>query len=288
MKRTEGQRLWKVRRLLTGSRDGGRVRDIWAESRDEAALYHARVLFGIGQVASVRHEERGWYTVVLLGGLERYRTMRVYAAKATARRGVDEQAARSHILRALHPETQGIAVRELAMAEGGRADLVVVPADGTGPLHGYEIKTEKDSLARLSRQALEYGGHFAHLSLATTPRHMEAARELLPASWGLVELDAQTHAVTAEVRPCTPLSETIYTPAETLLLELWKSELLDLLRKSRLPELPRKNKWTLRRLVLDFHGEEEAGRQAQAVLLARPKANRVTAVKLPLGVDDAW
>lgn len=63
-----------------------------------------------------------------------------------------------------------------------RADVVVVG----DMLHGYEVKSARDSRVRLPRQVAGYSGVFDFCTLVTEPKHLDAALALLPPWWGVL------------------------------------------------------------------------------------------------------
>jgi hypothetical protein len=62
-----------------------------------------------------------------------------------------------------------------------RADLVAVGSS----LDGFEIKTSRDTLRRLPRQALAYGRVFDTCTAVVDERHRDAAVTILPDWWGI-------------------------------------------------------------------------------------------------------
>lgn len=85
-------------------------------------------------------------------------------------------------------------LHELEMSRpSGRIDLAVV----NGELAGFEIKSDKDTFARLSRQAKAYSAFFDKVTLVTTETHIERAKNIIPRWWGLILFDRhqQFHAV---------------------------------------------------------------------------------------------
>jgi hypothetical protein len=68
--------------------------------------------------------------------------------------------------------------------QGARIDLALVNSQ----LSGFEIKTDRDSLARLPSQELAYGKVFDRLYLVAQSRHIDKGADLLPSWWGLIEL----------------------------------------------------------------------------------------------------
>lgn len=73
-------------------------------------------------------------------------------------------------------------LQELGLRHGrARVDVAVV----NGSLHGYELKSDSDSLVRLSRQARIYGSVLDRVTLVVGRRHAEAAMQMIPDWWGV-------------------------------------------------------------------------------------------------------
>lgn len=100
------------------------------------------------------------------------------------------------ILRAEHPADEALIAcqRDICWREG-RIDVVVV----NGALSGFEIKSRRDSLARLPRQADLYSRVFDYATLVCDGRHLNAADEIVPAWWGLRKVGTRSDEVTIEV-----------------------------------------------------------------------------------------
>lgn len=78
-----------------------------------------------------------------------------------------------------------VVIEELGLNMGAvRVDVAVV----NGIMHAYEIKSDFDSLRRLSRQAAHYGKCFDRVSLVFGPKHLELARKAVPSWWGLMRV----------------------------------------------------------------------------------------------------
>lgn len=67
-----------------------------------------------------------------------------------------------------------------------RVDVAVVHPDR---LDAYEIKSPRDSLTRLVPQMRDYGRVFDHVTLVADPRHIIAARRLVPFWVGLWSIE---------------------------------------------------------------------------------------------------
>lgn len=74
-------------------------------------------------------------------------------------------------------------VEEMGVWSGSvRIDIAVI----NGSLSGFELKSDRDTLERLPRQALIYGHVFDYLHLVVGERHAEKAQMMLPEWWGIM------------------------------------------------------------------------------------------------------
>jgi hypothetical protein len=79
------------------------------------------------------------------------------------------------------PET--VLIEELGLRRGlVRVDIAVV----NGLLHGYEIKSDRDSLRRLVKQVDVYSAVLDRATVVVGDRHLASARTLVPTWWGVV------------------------------------------------------------------------------------------------------
>src|SRR5690606_35081277 len=120
-----------------------------------------------------------------------------------------------------------LVVEELGLQHGMcRVDIAVV----NGFLHGYEIKSDADTLVRLPQQVAAYSKALDRATLVVGERHVAAARTILPNWWGLkVITSGKRGALKIETeRPVTnnPAVSGFY--AAHL---LWKDEILCVLNE---------------------------------------------------------
>lgn len=96
----------------------------------------------------------------------------------------------SHIRAALKQEflfqykedRETVIIEELGVQHGAcRIDLAVV----NGALHGFELKSDRDTLSRLPEQASVYGAVFDRLTLVVGERHLRRAVDVVPDWWGI-------------------------------------------------------------------------------------------------------
>jgi hypothetical protein len=84
-----------------------------------------------------------------------------------------------------HGGSDTLVIQEFALYGGAnRADLAAL----NGISHGYEIKSDKDTLARLPQQVSAYSAVFERATLVSTIRHLRSAMEIIPDWWGVVEV----------------------------------------------------------------------------------------------------
>ena len=105
-----------------------------------------------------------------------------------------------------------------------RIDVALV----NGELAGYEIKSDMDTLARLTGQADAYGSVLDRAILVTTERHIDGALALLPNWWGVIVAYAEEVNIVLETYRDPALNDKY--DAFSLAQLLWREEALGELR----------------------------------------------------------
>lgn len=117
-------------------------------------------------------------------------------------------------------------VQEMGICRGvARIDIAVIKHS----IHGYEIKSDKDSLTRLPNQINQYNKVFDYLTLVSGSNHIEKVRDIVPNWWGLSEAKTdndQTTLMTIRQPKRNPLMK-----FSSLLELLWKEELIGLIKE---------------------------------------------------------
>jgi hypothetical protein len=94
---------------------------------------------------------------------------------------------RARLLVAHAGEPDTVFLEEMGLCRGRiRVDLTVV----NGILHGYEIKSDRDSLDRLPNQVDLYGRVLDRATLVVGERHLEDAIQMVPSWWGVLRVQA--------------------------------------------------------------------------------------------------
>ncbi|NBC40450.1 sce7726 family protein [Corallococcus exiguus] len=98
-------------------------------------------------------------------------------------RDIDVRHAIWEQLRAEHADDDDTRLLDEFGLEHGdvRVDVVVI----NGEIHGYELKSERDTLTRLPRQVTAYSAALDRATLVVAEGHLAKASALVPEWWGL-------------------------------------------------------------------------------------------------------
>jgi hypothetical protein len=106
-----------------------------------------------------------------------------------------------------------------------RVDVAVI----NGKLEGFEIKSDRDRLDRLPRQAKAYGRVFDRMTIVCCERHVQAASGSVPAWWG-VEV-ARSGTGRTQIARVRPARANPGVEASAVVQLLWRDETLNELEK---------------------------------------------------------
>ena len=115
-------------------------------------------------------------------------------------------------------------VDELSICQGdSRVDVAAI----NGKLHGYEIKSEADSLKRLPDQVHYYGKVFDTMTIVCSKDHLGEIREIVPNWWGIMTVRKGRGDFELIQRRKPRINKTVdrYSLAQLL----WRSEAQELL-----------------------------------------------------------
>ncbi len=116
---------------------------------------------------------------------------------------------------------------ELGVRHGmTRIDFAIV----NGVMHGYEIKSDRDTLERLPEQVKEFSTVFDKLTLVVGKRYLYQAMHMIPDWWGVTvaKLDTNNHVIFQIIREPENNKEQIGISIARL---LWRGEALQILEK---------------------------------------------------------
>lgn len=129
-----------------------------------------------------------------------------------------------------------------------RADLAAIGSS----IDGFEIKTSRDTLKRLPRQAEAYARIFDTCHAVVAERHVEHTIDLLPEWWGVLLIDAVLDGYFVPLRKS---NQNELVDPETLVRLLWRDEAYDALCAHGVavdPGLGRSGFWQLLLVLLDI------------------------------------
>ena len=170
----------------------------------------------------------------------------------------------------LNEDPEAVVIEELGLCRGQvRLDIAVV----NGLLHGYEIKSDRDSLYRLQKQVDIYSKVLDRATLVVGDRYLTAASDAVPSWWGLLH---------AQVERDRPLLRTMRTARRNpkrdpryLVEMLWSHHAIEILERHGVARgvrhKPRHLIWDR---VCDHFSVDEIADEVRAKLKARA-ANRV-------------
>ena len=128
------------------------------------------------------------------------------------------------------PDT--LVVDELGLLNGGaRVDIAVV----NGTVHGYELKSASDTLARLPKQIAAYCAVLDYVTLVVAANHANAALEVVPDWWGILIATMNT-AGEVELKAQRSARENPSVDPKALARLLWRDEALEELERRGLAD----------------------------------------------------
>lgn len=118
-------------------------------------------------------------------------------------------------------------IEELGVRHGSvRIDIAVV----NGIMHGYEIKSDRDTLDRLPEQMVEFNAVFDQITLVVGKQHLYQAMHLIPDWWGvqIAKTDVRNRVVFQTIREPEDNKEQDRISIARL---LWREEALQILEE---------------------------------------------------------
>jgi len=121
-------------------------------------------------------------------------------------------------------EADTIVVEELGLCRGSvRADIAVI----NGLMKGFEIKSDRDTLQRLLKQASVYSRVFDTATLVTAERHVHEAELALPPWWGIEVIGDD--GTLSEIKQTGPNPS---VDANSVAILLWRGEASSILSRA--------------------------------------------------------
>lgn len=178
-------------------------------------------------------------------------------------------AIRGHLAAVHRNDRDTLVVEEMGIWNGAvRIDVAVI----NGEMHGFELKSERDTLERLPTQRALYDLVFDRITLVCAGRHAEKALSLIPDWWG-VTVAVSTSNNTVALEEMRPSQHNPSIDLVQVARLLWRDEMLE---------------------VLDRHGGTKGLKSAAISRLVGSLAERLepdelrTEVRAKLKSREAW
>ena len=126
-----------------------------------------------------------------------------------------------------HSASDTAIISEFALSNcSARIDIAVV----NGEMHGYELKSDSDSLKRLAQQVEAYNLIFDRVTLVVGKKHLVESLSFIPDWWGITvaKITSDTHNTLL-----LPIRHARTNPSQdirSIVNLLWKSEAVELLK----------------------------------------------------------
>lgn len=155
-------------------------------------------------------------------------------------------------------------LEELRVYNGNAiADVVAIHRDA----HCYEIKSDKDSIERIQKQAHYYDPVFRKVTLVTTSKHLQRAEILVPPHWGIIVASPiKGKVIFSHVRP---VGLNPHFNKQLALLTLWRSELTDLAEPISEIKLAKMNRQNLTELLANNYSAVKISEEISKQLSGR-------------------
>lgn len=181
-------------------------------------------------------------------------------------------ALRARLRKEREKEPRAVVIEELGLCRGqARLDVALV----NGLLHGYEIKSDRDSLRRLHRQVDIYGKVLDRATLVVGDRFLAAAPGIVPPWWGVLHAEVPQDRI--KLRTVRRPRRNQHRDPRFLVEMLWSEHAMEILERR---DAARGVRHKPRRVIWDRVCErlslEEIADAVRAGLKAR-QANQVSA-----------
>lgn len=123
-------------------------------------------------------------------------------------------------------DESSLIIDELSVVDGAaRVDIAVV----NGKLHGYEIKSERDTLDRLPDQIFFYNMVFDKMTIVISEKFLDKIKTIIPEWWGIYVISNNKNKIKLKIEKKAKINK--YVQKDALLTLLWKDEMIEFLEK---------------------------------------------------------
>ena len=157
-------------------------------------------------------------------------------------------------------------IEELTLESGGaRVDIALI----SDKLLGFEIKSDFDTLDRLSNQIHSYNRVFDEITLVAGKTFIDIALKILPSWWGLIEA-SRDEMVFVNLKQVRLTKLNAQQNSQSIASLLWKEEAINLLKQEGQKGAPlRLNKLKLYELIAQSVSKEDVKEWVTSTLRSR-------------------
>lgn len=135
---------------------------------------------------------------------------------------------KTELMRRYAKDNNTLVLDEVGIRHGAaRIDLVVV----NHQLHGYEIKSDRDSLKRLPDQIRAYSSIMDRMTLVVGYRHAYAALKMIPEWWGVRLAETRKQSGTVVLSGARAARNNPKADLDAAVALLWRGEALAILEE---------------------------------------------------------
>lgn len=135
---------------------------------------------------------------------------------------------KAELIRRYAKDNNALVLDEVGIGHGAaRIDLVVV----NHQLHGYEIKSNRDSLERLPDQIRAYSSIMDRVTLVVGYRHAYEALKMVPEWWGVRLAETKRQSCTVVLSGARPARDNPKVDLDAAVALLWRGEALAILQE---------------------------------------------------------
>lgn len=142
-------------------------------------------------------------------------------------------------------DSSTLVINEFDVCRGiSRVDIAVI----NGKMHGYEIKSEQDTLERLPMQMDSYNKVFDKMTIVTGEKHLDKVTDIIPEWWGIYYITENKNKLVLKKKRSAKINRNIDILEVAQLL--WRDELIKLLNSYDITKgLKSKTRLALSKLV---------------------------------------
>lgn len=150
-------------------------------------------------------------------------------------------------------DSSTLVIDEFDVCRGSsRVDIAVI----NGKIHGYEIKSEQDTLERLPSQMNDYNKVFDKVTIVTGEKYVDKVFDIIPDWWGISYVTTKNNNLILKRKRTAKINKDINIL--NLLQLLWKDELIKLLNLHGITKgLKSKNRMSLARIASENIDEKD-------------------------------